>query len=120
MGKEKEMTDKKKYPEMLQSDRADEMLDSITITEEELKKRKSKKSSLPTYVRTKKTKPKSETNPLPKDVRKAMDKVYKQDTEARNILRELYDREVTNKPKKKEFMTGGMVNPSYGTEFDDR
>ena len=29
------MTDKKKYPEMLQSDRADEMLDSITITEEE-------------------------------------------------------------------------------------
>ena len=65
MGKEKEMTDKKKYPEMLQSDRADEMLDSITITEEELKKRKSKKSSLPTYVRTKKTKPKPKPNPSP-------------------------------------------------------
>ena len=67
-----------------------------------------------------KTRPTPKPNPLPKDVRKAMDKVYKQDTEARNILRELYDREVTNKPKKKEFMTGGMVNPSYGTDFDDR
>ena len=82
--------------------------------------KKGKKSPIPTYVRTKKTKPEPKPNPLPKDVRKAMDKVYKQDTEARNILRELYDREVTNKPKKKEFMTGGMVNPSYGTEFDDR
>ena len=115
MGKEKEMTDN-----------MDKKLDSITLTEEEYKKKKArgdfknKKSSLPTYVRTKKTKPKSGTNPLPKDVRKAMDKVYKQDTEARNILRELYDREVTNKPKKNKFMTGGMVNPSYGTEFDDR
>ena len=115
MGKEKEMTDN-----------MDKKLDSITLTEEEYKKKKArgdfknKKSSIPTYVKTKKTKPKTEPNPLPPDVRKAMDKVYKQDTEARNILRELYDREVTNKPKKKEFMTGGMVNPSYGTEFDDR
>ena len=67
-----------------------------------------------------KTKPKPKPNPLPPDVRKAMDKVYKKDTEGRQILKELYDREVTNKPKKKEFMTGGMVNPSYGTEFDDR
>jgi len=98
----------------------DKKLDSITITEEEAKKIKGKKSPIPTYVRTKKTKPEPKPNPLPKDVRKAMDKVYKQDTEARNILRELYDQEVTNKPKKKEFMTGGMVNPSYGTEFDDR
>ena len=108
------------------TDNMDKKLDSITLTEEEYKKKKArgdfknKKSPIPTYVRTKKTKPKSETNPLPKDVRKAMDKVYKQDTEARNILRELYDREVTNKPKKNKFMTGGMVNPSYGTEFDDR
>ena len=115
MGKEKEMTDN-----------MDKKLDSITLTEEEYKKKKArgdfknKKSPIPTYVKTKKTKPKTEPNPLPPDVRKAMDKVYKQDTEARNILRELYDREVTNKPKKKEFMTGGMVNPSYGTEFDDR
>ena len=67
-----------------------------------------------------KTRPTPKPNPLPKDVRKAMDKVYKQDTEARQILKELYDREATNKPKKKEFMTGGMVNPSYGTDFDDR
>ena len=115
MGKEKEMTDN-----------MDKKLDSITLTEEEYKKKKArgdfknKKSPIPTYVRTKKTKPEPKPNPLPKDVRKAMDKVYKQDTEARNILRELYDQEVTNKPKKKEFMTGGMVNPSYGTEFDDR
>jgi len=115
MGKEKEMTDN-----------MDKKLDSITLTEEEYKKKKArgdfknKKSPIPTYIKTKKTKPKPEPNPLPKDVRKAMDKVYKQDTEARNILRELYDQEVTNKPKKKKFMTGGMVNPSYGTEFDDR
>ena len=115
MGKEKEMTDN-----------MNKKLDSITLTEEEYKKKKArgdfknKKSPIPTYVKSKKTKPKTEPNPLPPDVRKAMDKVYKQDTEARNILRELYDREVTNKPKKKEFMTGGMVNPSYGTEFDDR
>ena len=114
------MTDKNKYPEMLQSDRADEMLDSITITEEELKKRKSKKSSLPTYVRTKKTKPKPKPNPLPPYVREAMDKVYKKDTEGTQILKELYDETKTNKPKKKEFMTGGMVNPSFGTDFDDR
>ena len=108
------------------TDNMDKKLDSITFTEEEYKKKKArgdfknKKSPIPTYVRTKKTKPEPKPNPLPKDVRKAMDKVYKQDTEARNILRELYDQEVTNKPKKKEFMTGGMVNPSYGTDFDDR
>ncbi len=67
-----------------------------------------------------KTRPTPKPNPLPKDVRKAMDKVYKQDTEARQILKELYDREATNKPKKNKFMAGGMVNPSYGTDFDDR
>ena len=67
-----------------------------------------------------KTRPTPKPNPLPKDVRKAMDKVYKQDTEARQILKELYDREATNKPKKNKFMTGCMVNPSYGTDFDDR
>ena len=104
----------------------DKKLDSITLTEEEYKKKKArgdfknKKSPIPTYVRTKKTKPKPEPNPLPPDVRKAMDKVYKQDTGARQILKELYDTEAANKPKKKEFMTGGMVNPSYGTDFDDR
>ena len=67
-----------------------------------------------------KTRPTPKPNPLPKDVRKAMDKVYKQDTEARQILKELYDTEAANKPKKNKFMTGGMVNPSYGTDFDDR
>ena len=35
----------------------DKKLDSITITEEEAKKIKGKKSPIPTYVRTKKTKP---------------------------------------------------------------
>jgi len=115
MGKEKEMTDN-----------MDKKLDSITLTEEEYKKKKArgdfknKKSPIPTYVRTKKTKPKPEPNPLPPDVRKAMDKVYKQDTGARQILKELYDTEAANKPKKNKFMTGGMVNPSYGTDFDDR
>ena len=115
MGKEKEMTDN-----------MDKKLDSITLTEEEYKKKKArgdfknKKSPIPTYVKTKKTKPKTEPNPLPPDVRKAMDKVYKQDTGARQILKELYDTEAANKPKKNKFMTGGMVNPSYGTDFDDR
>tara|TARA_R100001440_G_scaffold22246_4_gene36413 strand:+ start:18176 stop:18523 length:348 start_codon:yes stop_codon:yes gene_type:complete len=115
MGKEKEMTDN-----------MDKKLDSITLTEEEYKKKKArgdfenKKSPIPTYIRTKKTKPKPEPNPLPPDVRKAMDQVYKKDTEGRQILKELYDETKTNEPKKKEFMTGGMVNPSFGTEFDDR
>ena len=72
------------------------------------------------YSRNKERFPKPKPNPLPPDVRKAMDKVYKKDTEGRQILKELYDREVTNKPKKNKFMTGGMVNPSYGTDFDDR
>ena len=108
------------------TDNMDKKLDSITLTEEEYKKKKArgdfknKKSPIPTYVKTKKTKPKTEPNPLPPDVRKAMDKVYKQDTGARQILKELYDTEAANKPKKNKFMTGGMVNPSYGTEFDDR
>ena len=108
------------------TDNMDKKLDSITLTEEEYKKKKArgdfknKKSPIPTYVRTKKTKPKPEPNPLPPDVRKAMDKVYKQDTGARQILKELYDTEAANKPKKNKFMTGGMVNPSYGTDFDDR
>ena len=98
MGKEKEMNKKRTRTE------------NIKKVQEEFRQDFSKN----------KTRPTPKPNPLPKDVRKAMDKVYKQDTEARQILKELYDREATNKPKKKEFKTGGMVNPSYGTDFDDR
>jgi hypothetical protein len=113
------MTDKNKYPEMLQSDRADEMLDSITITEEELKKRKSKKSSLPTYVRTKKKKPDVKAKPkppLPPDVKKAI----KENPEARDILIDLYKREQKNKKArggKVKYNVGGIINPSFSNKF---
>ena len=95
------MTDKNKYPEMLQSDRADEMLDSITITEEEAKKIKGKKS------------------PFPPDVKKAIE----ENPKARDILIDLYKREQKNKKAsggKIKYNVGGIVNPSFGTKFDDR
>lgn len=116
------MTDKNKYPEMLQSDRADEMLDSITITEEEAKKIKGKKSPIPTYVRTKKKKPDVKAkpkSPFPPDVKKAIE----ENPEARDILIDLYKREQKNKKAsggKIKYNVGGIVNPSFGTKFDDR
>ena len=67
-----------------------------------------------------KSKPKAKANPLPKNVRKAMDNVYKDDTDARNILKDLYDTEMKRQKKKNKFFTGGSVHASFGTEFDDR
>tara|TARA_R100000908_G_C3717087_1_gene121368 strand:- start:700 stop:909 length:210 start_codon:yes stop_codon:yes gene_type:complete len=67
-----------------------------------------------------KSKPKAKANPLPKNVRKAMDNVSKDNTDARNILKDLYDTEMKRQKKKNKFFTGGSVHASFGTEFDDR
>lgn len=73
-------------------------------------------------IATKKStsKPKVKANPLPKDVRKAMDEVYEDDIDGRKILKDLYDTEMKREKKKNKYFTGGSVHASFGTEFDDR
>ena len=66
--------------------------------------------------------PEPMANPLPKDVRKAMDDVLNNNTEGRQILKELYDRseEVKEEKKKNKYYTGGSVHASFGKDYDDR
>ena len=55
------------------------------------------------------------------DFKKAKEKVKKRKgSGASGSLVRLKDITGRPDPTKKNFMAGGMVNPSYGTEFDDR
>ena len=55
------------------------------------------------------------------DFKKAKEKVKKRKgSGASGAIVRLKDITGRPDPTKKNFMAGGMVNPSYGTEFDDR